>query len=399
MNKTNIKPILFTMFTSVLLFSFYIVISKICFAIFIASMFETNYIPQQIIDIVKFIISLFVLYSVSYIFNTNNKYALSDYENRGSCENYLGSKIRHVFSGKFFWIQLSCIAILSLVLPASFTYGFVHGAFLHSLDLNSPSVKLFTLAIIIPVMFLLLLLANIESCRRWFCLKHKKKSIGTGIPKAMKELFQSAVIYFAGSMCIPWFLPFIITIINLGNRYNLISFLLYVIAVVWIVVFVYFSFVYLRAVSKRKAFMNELRRLCKKDNIVLSGVQNVYSTVFIKKHGINFCVEKDKRRYDCKFVPGIFYNSPIIFSEQGNGICKHTFRLLKFEIFSILSRVDFDFESENEKILIVLPIPKDIYVATSDSQPSPADTGDKVGEYKIYNATGFLNGLERNCIV
>ena len=26
------------------------------------------------------------------------------------------------------------------------------------------------------------------------------------------------------------------------------------------------------------------------------------------------------------------------------------------------------------------------------------DVGDKVGEYKIYTATGFLNALERDCL-
>ena len=65
----------------------------------------------------------------------------------------------------------------------------------------------------------------------------------------------------------------------------------------------------------------------------------------------------------------------------------------------MLSRIDFGFESENEKILIVLPVPKDIYVSDGNSQPRPADTGDKAGDYRIYNATGFLGGLERDSIV
>ena len=63
-----------------------------------------------------------------------------------------------------------------------------------------------------------------------------------------------------------------------------------------------------------------------------------------------------------------------------------------------MSKIDFGFESEGKKILIVLPIPKKIYVGTVNSAPRPADTGEKAGEYTVYNASGFLGALERDCL-
>ena len=397
MDKEKTSPVLYTAVSSILLFAFYIAVSKLCFAIFLANMFGQDYMSGWVLDTVKLIISLFIFYSIAYTFSVNNKYALCDYDSRGEEENFLGSRLSHVLSGKFFWIQLLCIAVLSLVLPVSFTYGFISGVFLP--HLNGLSLKLSTLTIILPVLFVLVLLSGTEACRKWFYLKRKKKAIDTSIAKTVKELCIAAAVFLGGSVCVPWFLPFIVTMINFANRYNLPAIVLYLVGAVLLLFLVYVAVVYLRAVAKRKRFIYDLKRLSEKSNMVLSGIDDAYSSLFLRKSGINFSVEKDNRRYDCKFVAGVFYGSPIIFSENGSGVCKHTFRFLRLEIFSILSRVDYTFDSENEKILIVLPIPKNIYVATADSKPRPADTGDVVGDYKIYNATGFLNGLERGSII
>lgn len=79
-------------------------------------------------------------------------------------------------------------------------------------------------------------------------------------------------------------------------------------------------------------------------------------------------------------------------------MCQHTFYLFRVPLLHLNSRIDFAFESDGEKILIVLPIPKNIYTASNTSRPLPADTGEKIGNYRIYNATGFLHALERDCL-
>ncbi|MBQ2826643.1 MAG: hypothetical protein IJF13_05415 [Clostridia bacterium] len=396
MHSEKIRPILSTSVGSVLQFAFYTGVSKLSFMIFTYNMFGQDYMPERVLDTVKLIISLFVFYSASYVFSVNSKYALRDYEDRGPSENYFGEKLGYTLRCRFFWIRFLPVAVLSAVLPLSVTYSFVGGVFFP--HLSGAALKLSVLAVILPVLFLLTLAANIESLRRWFYLKHKKKAIGTGTLKTAKELCLVVAVFFAASLCIPWFLPFLVTVINFAARYNIISFILYAAAAILTVIFGYLFFVYLRALLKRKAFMSSLKRLCERDGIIFSSVRGVYSSVFIKKPGISFSLMKNGRCYDCKFLSGTFYGSPIIFSENGDALCKHTFRLLRFELFSVLSRIDYGFESENEKILIVLPVPKDIYVSDGDSQPRPADTGDKAGDYRIYNATGFLGGLERDSI-
>lgn len=97
-------------------------------------------------------------------------------------------------------------------------------------------------------------------------------------------------------------------------------------------------------------------------------------------------------------VAGVFPGSPIVFSDKGNGIRQNTIRLFKVEVFHILTKLDFSYESESKKILIVSPTPKNIYSSVNGSQPRLADVGEKIGEYAIYNSTGFLGALDRNCL-
>ena len=102
--------------------------------------------------------------------------------------------------------------------------------------------------------------------------------------------------------------------------------------------------------------------------------------------------------FDCKFVAGVFPNSPIIFSDKGEGLRQSTLKLFKVDVLHLNTRIDYRFENSSEnskKIIIAIPVPKKIYVSVKGGLPRPADTGENMGEYKLYTATGFLNSLER----
>ncbi|MBP3395697.1 MAG: hypothetical protein J6L87_00865 [Clostridia bacterium] len=50
-----------------------------------------------------------------------------------------------------------------------------------------------------------------------------------------------------------------------------------------------------------------------------------------------------------------------------------------------------------QKILIVSPITNEIYTGNTVSH-KPADVGERIGEYTLYNGSGFLNAIERDCL-
>ncbi len=103
-------------------------------------------------------------------------------------------------------------------------------------------------------------------------------------------------------------------------------------------------------------------------------------------------------KYDCKLFAGVFPGDPIVFSDKGNGLKQHTFWIFKVDVFHIMTKFDFGYESDGKKILILLPIPRNFFVSVNESRPRPADVGERVGDYTIYNSTGFLGALDRNCL-
>ncbi len=82
-----------------------------------------------------------------------------------------------------------------------------------------------------------------------------------------------------------------------------------------------------------------------------------------------------------------------MFDIFGAGVWIHYFRIRGKEIFKYVDRFEYDFESENEKILIISPAPKEIFLGENHIRRR-IDTGDSIGNYKIFNEKGFLRSLE-----
>ena len=127
-------------------------------------------------------------------------------------------------------------------------------------------------------------------------------------------------------------------------------------------------------------------------------MKNPYRSIFTSKDGFDFTVEKNKISYDCKFIAGVFPNAPIYLSDDGRGIKRIGVRIFGRQIFSIMTHFDFGYESENKKILILLPTPKIFLVSGSAFKLREGDVGETVGKYTVYNATGFFNAMDRDTL-
>ncbi len=394
--NTKYKQLAVSGLFSVLSFFVFIGLVHLSFAIFVSNMFEQEYLSARALNVVKFILSLFIFRSVSYIFCVGDSNVKSHYF-ESEINSFFITNLKHVLTNKFFCVQTACVFILSLILPTSFTYDYVCKAFFPSVQMTAAETKIRALSVMLPLLFIINIVSYITAYRKFFRLK-KKNDNRTDRAQIVKHLALTILIYCGASMCIPWFLPFIITILNLAKRYNVVLSAVILILAVVLIILTYVSVYLVRALLKRRGFIKNLVSLCEKDNAKLSKIEKPYLSVLFQREGINFSVEKSGRKYDCKFISGFFYNSPIIFSDKGDGICQHTLRIFRIELLHVRSRIDFAFEGDGEKILIVSPVPSNIYVSNENEKPRLADNGDAAGNYRIYSGTGFLNSLERDCI-
>ena len=85
------------------------------------------------------------------------------------------------------------------------------------------------------------------------------------------------------------------------------------------------------------------------------------------------------------------------FGPEGAGIKHSSLSLRGMEIFNIDIPFTYDFEGEGEKLIVLSPVPKFIR-SVSKNHTADLDTGDRVGEYRLFNGSGFLGMLERDCL-
>ena len=173
------------------------------------------------------------------------------------------------------------------------------------------------------------------------------------------------------------------------NARQIITLVLIVAAVILAI----YAIAYLRAILKQRRFMRKLRKFCAEKSITLNEVKKPFASVFGKQKGYNFSVQSAGKEFRCKVVAGVWRGSPMTFKDTGEVVCRRTIRLYKIEMFDILKKIDCSFESDNTKILIVVPTPFELYVGKDQ-----ADNADMAGKYQIFTARGFIGALDRECL-
>ncbi len=305
------------------------------------------------------------------------------------------AELKAVFSSLEFYVDCAAVAILSLILPLG-VYDCI-GQVLPGAGLGNLPMTLIALILL----FALLLVARLSLGKMWISDsiarkdEKKKKKERSALFLTIKGVAFVVMAYIVASYAITWFLPFIVTLANLGG--GMIVFLYLFIALL-VAIAVALAIFYIRAMLKRRTFIAALRELCKKKSVTISDIQKPYLSIFTQHKGIDFTIEHNGCLYDCKFVASVFKSSPIAFADTGKGIRQDVLRVFRVNVLHMNTLIDFRMEGQGKKIVIVLPVPERIYVSVDGSTPCPADTGEVFGEYTLYTATGFLGALERDIL-
>jgi len=296
-----------------------------------------------------------------------------------------------------FWTASLTFAGLIFILPMRFCFPDV----LECLGITTPSTsqKLILSLIIIAVFIVINLFSYISAEKAYIVEEYKKKNnISVSDKeqrpniKLLKRILFLIFIYYLGGEFLP---IFIVIFINTYQILGLFGPVLWILLIaIPILIAVSFALRYNRAKKKRKEFTDNLTKLCHSKRASLSEIRDINSSILKDVNGYNFSVEHKGVKYDCKFLCGLNKNDPMFLTEKGEGSTVHAIRFRRVELFKRITTFKYDFESDGKKILIILPVPKKLF----SSMGRALDVGDKVGEYKIYTATGFLNALERDCL-
>ena len=365
-------------------------------AIFVANQLDEEMLSPRAMGTWNAVFLFFIFESTVFAFHRHREDGRQTFWDTYADSGFAGIA-KSVFSSVELYAEYAIVSLLSLLIPLSFDEvglavfgeGFTTGQ---------------VMAVSLPILLALEIIAHLSVRSAWSVDARKDarkepnaKSSGKHSPTAqtVKGVGFTAVVYGTAALIIPWFLPFFVTLVNLGSGgivflYIAIALVLAVLAVIGIY--------YLRAMKKRKEFITRLKRYCGAQNMTLSPIKHPYRSLFLQHKGVDFTVEADGQVYACKLVGSVFPSSPMAFSDTGEGLRQDTLRLFRVDLLQVNTRVDYRMENApdgSHKILVVLPVPTHIYASVNGSPPRPADTGEALGAYTLYNATGFFGALER----
>ncbi len=294
------------------------------------------------------------------------------------------------------WIGSSAFALLHFILP-------VRSYAMHLSDLipgaaQDPTARFWLPALLLPILFVISLKARLTAMDRWLATRDQPASTDGKKKKLLKEsdreMARITAIYLGGALVLCNILPLLMSMFPLLQELLFAPFTIFVIACLLIVPRIWRP---LRAILKRRSFLKKLCELCQQKKIPLSAIDLPYRSIFQTTDHESFAVTVNGKRYACKLIGSTKRGAPMGIFRGGKGAIVNHFRFARITFFTRMTQFEFGFESEDQKILIVNPVPKKIY-RSENGRNVPLDNGDVVDGYKVYTATGFLGALDRGSI-
>ena len=345
------------------------------------------------------IYSLFCLVFLGLYYNsfirlktTYNKEMYSRFGEKLNEESTRREYLAFLFKQKDFWLQFAVTALLFILLPLRLTapvVAWVFGAY------GNFGRELLALFVFIPVLFVIYTLAHISAIDYWQQEVGMKRDVSK---KTKRSTYISTIVAYAMvpfALLMVWnfitvYVPLIFELLEISS-----SILLSVIIVLSVVSAILFSF--LRVIRARKKCIKEIQRACKEKNCDITEIKHPYLSAFHVCQGESFQLKIGEKEYSCKLVGGPKRGVPLVIHPLGGLHFMHSFNLFKTPIFSHTTVRHFGYDSEYSKILIINPVPKELFCHFGN-KIAEIDNGAVVGGYKIYTATAFVRAIETDTI-
>lgn len=417
MSQNNILQKGITIIKAVILLFFTLGITELSCFIFTQFIFQKPLYFDWLLNNWNMVFFVSSFAALAFVFEKHNRFAKKRFSEKHK-NGKLASCIKDTFTQVDFYIEIIVISALSALLPVDFLFGFVKGIFFSSGVYSDNALKINTLAVMLPLMVGMFIIAKVSVRKIWYNSERKKSentpdkdtkikeasfeenntkdrysaeasqlSIAGEIHSLLKNLAIVILLFCGLAFVFPMFIPPAIAVWNAGGIKIIIS----VLAVIITPFIVATLFYFVRGKLKRNAFVSDVKEYCQKNKAT-------FTEVSFDVKGYNFKIEKNGKIYCCKIIETLFPNSPTTFVSGEYVETKNYFRFIFTKLFYITTTKSITFDGEGKKILIVVPDINKMYSTDGKSNVNHADNGEKNGEYTIYFSKGFFSALERDSL-
>lgn len=377
-------------------------------------------LPFNFAHAVILIVIPFLYYSVSRVFLLGDACGYAATEEQDGTGREL--RLRDVFGTPVYLITLAASAFGFALFPLSFGFGKLQAWADFGSVLGGAVEKLLFAIPLLLCFAVILASASLSVRREWQRIRAQRAApevrvesggligflrnkTGTGgIISAMSLIIWLYPIgSLAGSILLSVLLPFLIAMVQ-HPRMVFVA-----ICIILGIVLLITLPSYLRAFSKRRKLMKKLCRVCRECGYELTVTGHPYLGLLRFGDGADFSIKVGEKRYDCKLIGAVMPGGKMLFGFDGRVSIHHYIRFFwaaraynvatqhTFEQSTFHTEMEYAFESENKKIIVVCPAAPQTFVA-GPRGGTPIDTGAEIGDYRMFNTTGFLGALERDCL-
>ena len=374
---------------------------------FYAEMVEEDAVWQTIIEVFSALL-IFVHYRVLVGGFLPNKVTASHIRACYEDSDRFELRLKKVLCDILFWMWLLPIVFGAIVLPVSVGFEPLVNLLSAAFQPSALVGKIIVLTIFLPAFFLILLWCYVKTIKRTLEDSHAS---GVQIRKSAQQLNKLRVFGFLTLIGVALLGP--IALMILVSLWNISFALIPVIAAV--IVFL-FLIRYIRAIRIRKKLIKQLKQLAEKRHCRISDIRSPYRSLFFKVDGIHFTLHANGKTYACRFIAAVNRRKHIYLYEDGTGYYIRRYRLPLFmpvvrtrvgarvvdvrdqgELFHTKKAFRYGFDSKDQKILLISPVPQDIFAVQND-QTISLNMGDRVGEYTVYNASTLISRIESDTL-
>lgn len=381
-------------------------------------------LPFNVVHLLFILIVPFLFYSISRIFLLGDAKGYLEAADTEPTDRSV--RLNDVVASLPFRAVLFTALALYLILPLSFGYGQLAAWPDFAAVLGGAAEKVLFALPLLPLYAITLMLASRSARREWQRTRTERASgvkddkegcIGflkdkTGLGGLLGGLFLIAWLYPLGSMAFgviasAFLMPFIVAMFSTPET-ALLS-VLVLVCIVAAILAIFTGPSYLRALIKRRRLIRGVRRVCRERGYELSPIRRPYWGLFHHREGADFSVRIGDRQYDCRLLASVMPGGKMLFDYEGSVTVHHYIRFFwaaqrmhvavqhTFEQSTFHSTSEYAFDSDHRKVLIVCPTAPETYIVGPNGG-EPLDTGAHIGEYRMFNTTGFLGALERDCL-
>ena len=366
----------------------------------------------------------FILSSIFNFFTTYDKKVMKRYLDSinmlSKGPNLIISSKHIIPSCEFLTETLTCTALLFIAQLFKGLYEF-GGIFAET---GAPPFLIYIIPFffIVPLTFLSSFLSRTEVFRYWHYLDRtgelqKVESVPRMIIKAVLIFVLYVFIFPLSPIALMLFFSIFAILWVLIDFFTVIG----AIALMILIPTATVGIMILRALSIRKKLFKRLRAAAEYSGTAVCEIQNPFKSLFNSKIECYFTLKKDGKIYSCRVIGTFWQRAPFFITTARHAYYRHRIGTKEHNI-TMYSNIEYGFDKEGKKIVILNPVPRKIYAAHDKySEPPPIDEGrlssvlrrtsnrkkesarkiepaDKVFDYVIYNSTAFVGAVERQCL-